>query len=352
MDINVIAQKFNIEGNISSISRYGDGHIAVTNLICTDKKRYILQKINNYVFKNVDGLMNNIYSVTEYLKKKGIESLEIVKTIDDELYLKDGADFYRMYKFIEGTYSQSMVASLDDFYNAGKAFGDFQNQLNDFDASVLVETIENFHNTPKRFEAFISALNEDTYNRAKTCKDEIDFVLSQKNNLSNIQDGLMNGNIPLRVTHNDTKYNNVLLDINTKEVRAIVDLDTIMPGSMLYDFGDAIRSGATIAKEDEEDINKVHFSLELFAAFTNGFISSMKDTITQDEISLIPYSAYLITIECGIRFLTDYLSNDVYFGASYETHNLVRARNHFKLCREMQDSFKEMENIVNQIILK
>lgn len=337
-----ICELFAIEGEIKSIEPYGNGHINRTFLVTTSgTKRYLLQVMNTNIFKDSDGLMNNICYVTEYLRSIGVETIEVIPTKDGAKYYK-GEQACRMYLFIEDTVTYQKVTDSKVFQSSGKAFGQFQNYLAKFDASVLVETIPNFHHTPKRFEAFKAALAADVCGRAKDCKEEIDFVLSHADTYSKVVDGLADGSIPLRVTHNDTKLNNILMDEKTNEARAIVDLDTIMPGSMLYDFGDSIRFGASTAEEDEKDLSKVHFDISLYEAYASGFCPEVKDSITEAEINLIPYSAYLLTIECGMRFLTDYLSGDTYFAIKYPEHNIVRARTQIRLAGEMEQQFEPM----------
>ena len=337
-----ICELFAIEGDIKSIEPYGNGHINRTFLITTSgMKKYLFQVMNTNIFKDSDGLMNNICYVTEYLRSIGVETIEVIPTKDSKKYYK-GEQACRMYRFIENTVTYQKVTDSEVFKSSGKAFGQFQNYLAKFDASVLVETIPNFHHTPKRFEAFKAALKADICGRAKDCGDEIDFILSHADTYSKVVDGLANGSIPLRVTHNDTKLNNILMDEKTNEGRTIVDLDTIMPGSMLYDFGDSIRFGASTAEEDEKDLSKVHFDISLYEAYAAGFLPEVKDSITDAELNLIPYSGYLLTIECGMRFLTDYLSGDTYFAIKYPEHNIVRARTQIRLASEMEQQFEPM----------
>ncbi len=347
--LSPIANLFEIDGNVVSISPYGEGHINVTYLLVTNKARYILQKMNTRVFPDANGLMANVIAVTEYLQAKGIETLEVVPLKSGESFLF-GEDCYRVYKFIENTISYQTVENNIVFENSGRTFGEFQNQLSSFDASRLFEVIKNFHHTPSRYLAFVGALEEDKCDRARLCKEEIHFVLQNKDNLSKIVDGIEDKSIPLRVTHNDTKLNNILMDATSNEARAIIDLDTIMPGSMLYDFGDSIRFGASTAKEDEKDLDKVHFAIDKFEAYARGFCSAVKDSITKKEVELLPYSAYLMTIECGIRFLTDFLQGDVYFATKYDDHNLVRARTQLKLASEIESKFDECLEIVYKIL--
>ena len=341
------AEQFRLEGKILSIEPYGEGHINVTMLVTTDKKRYILQKMNTRVFPNSDGLMKNICYVTEHLGKQGVETLEVIPTVDGASYLK-GEECYRVYAFIENTVTYQTVSDEKVFENSGFAFGEFQNYLASFDASLLTETIARFHDTPKRFADFKAALDADKLGRAKECAEEIAFVLSHGGTYGKVVDGLKDGSLPLRVTHNDTKLNNILMDEKTNTARAVIDLDTVMPGSMLYDFGDSIRFGASTAAEDEKDLDKVHFSLALFEAYTKGYLSAVKESITEKEKELLPYGAYLITIECGMRFLTDYLSGDTYFATKYAGHNLVRCRTQIRLAKEMEENFAKMSAIVEK----
>ena len=350
-EYKAIAEKFDIEGEVIDIRPYGEGHINVTLLVTTDKTRYLMQKMNVNVFPDPVSLMNNVCYVTEYLKDKGVETLCVIKTKDGENFLKSEEN-YRMYVFIENTITYQTASDKNAFRNAGKAFGEFQNHLAGFDASLLVETINRFHDTPNRFANFKKALEEDKFDRAKTCKEEIDFILAHENTLGLVMEGIKDGSIPLRVTHNDTKLNNILMDATTGEARAVIDLDTVMPGSMLFDFGDSIRFGASTAAEDEKDLDKVHFDIDLFKTYAEGYCSAVKDTITDKEAELLPYGAYLMTIECGTRFLTDYLAGDTYFATKYEGHNLVRARTQLKLASEHEKQFDKMKEIVFSILEK
>lgn len=343
-----LLDKFLIEGKILSISPYGEGHINQTYLVETDKRRYILQRINDYVFPDVEGLMGNIRGVTEHLKKKGIETLSIVYTKEGKTYLNQSVP-YRVYEYIENTTTFQSIPDERVFENIGRAFGAFQNQLADFDAKTLVEVIPDFHNTPNRFIKFEDALTKDVKNRSRSCAEEIKFLFDRKDTLGKVIEGLKDGSIPLRVTHNDTKINNILMDSKTGEARAIIDLDTIMPGSMLYDFGDAIRSGAITAKEDEKDLSKIGINLNLFKAYAKGFCDALKHSITEKEKELLAYSVYLLTIEVAIRFLTDYLMGDVYFKIDYEDHNLIRAKAQIKYVKEIERNMKTMEEIVKGI---
>ena len=340
--------KFNIEGEPISITPYGEGHINQTFLVETDKKRYLLQRINPFVMPNVEGLMENICRVTEHLKKKGTETLSVIFTKDGKSFYK-GEGYYRVYDFIENTVTYQRITDERVFENIGRAFGTFQNQLADFNAGLLVEVIPNFHNTPDRFCKFEQAVKNDVKNRAATCSEEIEFFKERKNTLGKIVEGLADGSIPLRVTHNDTKVNNILMDAVTNDARAIVDLDTVMPGSMTYDFGDAVRSGANTAKEDERDLSKITINLGLFKAYAKGFCGAVKQSITKKEKDLLAYSVYLMTIEVAIRFLTDYLMGDVYFRTKYENHNLIRAKAQIQYVKEIEKNMAEMEKIIREL---
>ena len=347
-----VTDRFCLEGKVVSVEPYGNGHINRTYLVTTDRKRYIMQQMNTTVFPDTEGLMNNICLVTEYLRSKGEETLDVIPTKDGKSFYRDEKDGkpYRFYAFIENTVSYQIVEDADVFRNSGQAFGNFQNKLSGFDASQLVESIKDFHNTPKRYKAFEKAVSEDKFGRLEGCKAEVDFVMARKDTFSKVTDGLESGEIPLRVTHNDTKLNNILMDAKTNKARAIIDLDTIMPGSMLYDFGDSIRFGASTALEDEKDLDKVHFDISLFKAYAEGFLSAVREGITAKELELLPYSAYLLTMECGMRFLTDYLSGDTYFSTKYPEHNLVRTRTQLKLASEMEKSFEDMSGICKDCV--
>ena len=345
-----IAEKFALLGEIVSIEPYGNGHINSTFLLVTDKKRYIFQKMNTTIFKDSEALMRNICLVTEHLRAKGIETLEVIPTKDGKSFYHGEEGAYRVYAFIEHTVAYDKVDDAAIFMASGKAFGEFQKELADFDASLLADIIANFHNTPVRFENFKRALAADALGRAKDCKEEIDFVLSRADKYSIITDAMAKGEVPLRVTHNDTKLNNILMDSESGNARAIIDLDTVMPGSMLYDFGDSIRFGASTGAEDEKDLSLVNFDISLFEAYVKGYCGAVKESITEGEADLMPWGAFMMTIECGMRFLTDYLEGDTYFATKYEEHNLVRCRTQFKLASQMQERIDEMREIVLKVV--
>ena len=345
---DVMAQ-FQIEGTLKSVEPYGSGHINVTYLAVTDKKRYILQKINNNLFTRVDKLMNNIYLVTEHVKNKCPEKtvLTLVKTLDNEPFLTHEGNYYRVYDFIEESVCLQIPRNTDEFYESAVAFGDFTNMLCDFDATQLYEILPNFHNTVDRFKNFEIALEKNLSGRAELAQPEIEFALARKGITSKIVDLIASGEMPLKVTHNDTKLNNVLLHKDTLKGLAVIDLDTVMPGSVCYDFGDSIRFGCNSSYEDEEDLSKVYFKMDMFEAYVKGYLSSMSD-ITEVEKECLVDGAILMTFECGIRFLSDFLDGDTYFKTTKVNHNLFRCRTQFKLVSEMEKNRELMLEIVRK----
>ena len=331
---NDILQHFEIETNAES---YGNGHINDTYLVTMP--RYILQRINTSIFTNPDELMDNIENVTAFLRRKLIAAggdadrgtLTVVPAKDGGKYYKvDDNNVFRVYRFIEGTKTIENSKTAEDLYEAGVGFGNFQKLLADFPVDRLYETIRDFHHTPKRIEALREAVREDKAGRAESVKKEIEFALENAGWADSVVKGMEDGRIPVRVTHNDTKINNILFDQESGKAVCVIDLDTVMPGSALYDFGDVLRMGGSSAAEDETDLDKVWFEVSAFEAFARGYLSEMKDALTETEIALLPLSVKLMTYECGIRFLTDYLNGDTYFKIHREHHNLDRARNQFK----------------------
>ncbi len=351
IDLNEILNQFGID---SRITEYGNGHINDTYL--TEKPYYILQRINVDVFKNPKELMENIDCVTAFLREKitkeggdpNRETLTVIPTKDGKHYYEyDKNHVFRAYHFVEGTKTVEEDCTLNDLYQAGIGFGKFQRRLDDFPADKLHDTIPDFHHTPKRVEALKQAIKEDKAGRAASVKSEIEFALKCADSFASmVTDKMENGEIPLRVTHNDTKINNILLDKETGEAVCVIDLDTVMPGSMLYDFGDALRIGGSTAAEDETDISKIHFDKEAFRAFAEGYLKETGAILTDAERSLMAYAPKLITFECGTRFLTDYLNGDTYFKIHYPEHNLDRARNQYQLVREIITMEPELKKIV------
>ena len=346
--LNVVSH-FVLDGQVLSVEPYGSGHINVTYLAVTDKKRYILQKINSNLFKEVDRLMNNIYLVTEHLKKKAPNKvvLTLVKTVDGKPYLALDGEYWRIYDFIENSVCLQIPRDTNEFMQSAISFGDFTNMLSDFDATQLFEILPNFHNTVKRFENFEIALEKNLSGRKELCQPEIEFALARKDLANRIVSLIESGEMPLKVTHNDTKLNNVLLNAETLEGLAVIDLDTVMPGSVCYDFGDSIRFGCNSSYEDEEDLSKVYFKMDMFEAYVKGYLQTMSN-ITDVEKQHLVDGAILMTFECGIRFLSDFLNGDTYFKVHKENHNLYRCRTQFKLVSEMEKHREEMLAIVKK----
>lgn len=362
MDLMQISGQFSVSGDCLEVKPFGNGHIndtyAVTCVSEGGVRRYILQKLNSRVFPHPTALMNNFAAVTAYLrpiiKKEGgdpdRECLKVIPTVQGAAYYVDGeGEVWRMTQLIENTDAYLVAENCAMFEDAGRAFGLFIKRLEGFDAASLIEVIPDFHNTVKRYENLEKAVAADKAGRASGVKDLIDFARARKDKTSVIVSALKEGRIPLRVTHNDTKLNNVLIDTATQKAICVIDLDTVMPGSLLYDFGDAIRVGCSTAEEDEKDLSKVNFDRENFVAFTRGFMRGLGDNLTVNEEKLLPTGAILMTFECGMRFLTDYLEGDVYFKTAYPEHNLVRCRTQFKLVEEMEKSLDFMQKTVDDI---
>ena len=350
INLEEVLQQFNLSADIEP---YGNGHINDTFLVTP--KKYILQRINISIFKNPDELMDNIENVTAFLKKKIIaaggnperETLTVIPTKDGKKYYKlDDKNVFRLYIFVADTKSIENSKTPEDLYEAGIGFGHFQKLLDDFPVEKLYETIKDFHHTPKRIEALKEAIEKNAAGRADSVKDEIAFALENAAWAGDVIKGIEEGLIPVRVTHNDTKINNILFDEVTGKAVCVIDLDTVMPGSMLYDFGDALRMGGSTAAEDETDLDKVWFEEKAFEAFAKGYMSEMKDALTEEEIRLLPLSVKLMTYECGIRFLTDYLNGDTYFKIHREHHNLDRARNQFKLVADITAKEERLAEII------
>nr|WP_296483513.1 aminoglycoside phosphotransferase family protein [uncultured Acetatifactor sp.] len=357
-----VIRQFAVEGKLVDNRPYGNGHINDTYLLTFDmeqgrEKKYILQQMNGNVFRNPKQLMENVVRVTEYLRDvitaqggdPDRETLNVIRTLEGDFFYEDeNHDYWRMYLYVEGTLCLEKVENKNNFHDSGVAFGRFQKMLSDFPVEKLWETIPDFHNTPVRFLNFRKAVQEDRLGRAAGAEKEIQFVLSRKKDVSVLTDLLGEGKLPLRVTHNDTKLNNVLFDRETGKVLCVIDLDTVMPGLSLYDFGDSIRFGASTGAEDEQDLDKVRLDLELFEAFTKGYLEGCGGSLTEQEISMLPMGAKLMTLECGMRFLADYLEGDNYFKIHRERHNLDRARTQFKLVEEMESRWDELDVIVQK----
>lgn len=357
--------QFDLEGKLVDQHPYGNGHINDTFLLTYETsngdRKYILQRMNHAIFKKPQQLMENVVNVTEYLrrviKEQGgdpdRETLNVIKTRNGENYYEDSShNYWRMFLYIERTMCLEQVESAKDFYDSAVAFGNFQRMLADYPAEELYETIPNFHNTPSRFRDFQKAVQEDKLGRAALAKEEIAFALEREKDTPVLLDLLAEGKLPLRVTHNDTKLNNILFDADTKKALCIIDLDTVMPGLSHYDFGDSIRFGASTGAEDEKDLSKIELDLSLFEIFTKGFLEGCGGSLTEKEIEMLPMGAKLMTYECGIRFLADFLEGDVYFKIHRKEHNLDRARTQFKLIADMEEKWDRMTAIVEKYKIK
>lgn len=355
MEFKEIIEQFQVPETFISCEPYGEGHINDTYLVTCEGRKYILQRMNHHVFQHPEQLMSNIVKVTEHLKKKIVENggdplretLTVIPTKDQKsFFVTPDGNYFRMYYFIEKAKTYQVVEKPVHFYNAAKAFGRFQKLLNDFPADELYETIPNFHHTQKRFEALKKAIAENKAGRKAEVESEIAFALEREKDVSVLVDLIAKKKIPLRVTHNDTKFNNIMIDDETNEGICVIDLDTVMPGSLLYDYGDSLRFGTNPVSEDEKDLSKVYMDVELFEQFSKGFIEEMGDTLTETERQFMPFSAKLMTFECGIRFLTDYLEGDHYFKIHYPEQNLDRTRTQFKLVADMEQKMEQMKEIV------
>ena len=350
---------FKLPGELKECVVYGNGHINDTYRLTYETpngtKRYILQRMSCSIFKDPVGLMENVGGVTSWLRKKIIanggdperETLTIVKSQENLPYFRDSkGEYWRVYLFIEGATSYDAVKDDNDFYQSAVSFGHFQRLLADYPAETLHETIEGFHDTKKRFARFKEVLAADVMGRAASVQKEIQFVLDHEETANVLGDLQAAGELPLRVTHNDTKLNNIMIDKATGKGLCVIDLDTVMPGLAINDFGDSIRFGASTAAEDEVDLDKVTCSMDLFDIYTKGFIEGCKGSLTAKEIEMLPMGAKVMTYECGMRFLTDYLEGDVYFKIHRENHNLDRARTQFKLVADMEAKWEIMKEIV------
>ena len=360
--IEQIVKQFKIKGEVFDIIHNNTGNINKTYIVYVNNdsqiKKYILQTINTNVFKEPYLLMQNIKNVTKYCRnylksnnedyKRG--ALNVIRTINDENLLKTkDNEYYRMYDFVENTKSYDKTEDKKTFYNVGKAFGRFVRMLDGYPINELIETIPNFHNTKIRYMDFINSVNNDLYNRVKNVTEEINFIHERKKYMGIIVDLIENKQIPVRVTHNDTKINNILMDSVTNEAVCVIDLDTVMPGSALYDFGDAIRAGAAKTYEDDTNLNNVGINVEYFTSFTDGYLKETKDILTKTETEHLALSCIILTLELAMRFLTDYINGDTYFKCDYENHNLDRARNQIALVKNMEKNYIQMDNIVKNI---
>ncbi len=351
--MHTVLCRFALSGTPVSCEPYGNGHINGTQLVvCDNGAKYILQRINTSVFREPIPLMRNIELVTAHLRRtvsdpRGV--LNLVPTHDGMHYAVENGAYWRVYDLVyDSVCYQAATEAL--FYETAVAFGRFQNQLNDFPAELLAETIPHFHDTPARYAALVHAVEENASGRRASVEPEIEFALGKEAFTHTLTDLQASGDLPLRVTHNDTKINNVLFDATTHKALCIVDLDTVMPGLSVNDFGDAIRFGASTAAEDERDLSRVHFDLDLFETYVRGYLSTCGKSLTQAELDMLPVGAKMMTLECGMRFLADHIAGDVYFHISRENQNLDRARTQFQLVREMDTRWIDMRRIVKETV--
>jgi hypothetical protein len=337
--------------NETYIATYGQGGIPV---------RYVHQKINKNVFKKPDEVMENIMRVTGHIRDR-LEDLgekevtrkviTVIPTRNGQPYYRDeNGDYWRTFLFVENVRSYEAVESTEQAIEAGRGFGKFQNCLVDLQGERLHETIPFFHHSRKRFEAFKAAVEADKYRRAEHAMREIEFAFRREAMVDVLLDAMETGEIPERITHNDTKFNNVLLDLRTGKAMCVVDLDTVMPGLALYDFGDMVRTTTSPTLEDEKDLNRVEMRMEMFEALTRGFLTEVGPSLTPAEIRYVPFSGKLMALTIGLRFLTDYLSGDFYFRVHRPGHNLDRARTQFKLVESIERQEEEMGKVVERIM--
>lgn len=361
MNIEAIIKNFDFWGTFIDCRPYGNGHINDTYLLTFERedgeRRFILQRMNTNVFRNPKELMENIENVTAWIGRKirengGDIKRETLNVIPDKIgnpYMVDeDGNCWRAFFYIEDTSCYDEVKDEKDFYESAVAFGNFQRLLADYPAETLHETIPDFHDTAKRFGTFRNVLNADVCQRAASVEKEIQFVLDREAYMHKLVDMLAQGILPLRVTHNDTKLNNVMIDNKTGRGICVIDLDTVMPGLSVYDFGDSIRFGASTAAEDEKNLDKVECDLHLFEVYTKGFVEGCSGALTDAEMDSLVDGAIMMTLECGMRFLTDYLDGDHYFKVHYEGQNLDRCRTQFKLVWDMEQKRDQMQEIVNQ----
>jgi len=361
-DLKQIVQKFDISGTFTSAVPYGSGHINDTFKVDTRQSAapdYILQRINHQVFKNVPKLQENILRVTMHLRKKlesipgsdpDRETLTLISGPDQLPYYHDAdGNFWRMYLFIRDNKSYNRVQIPDQAYEGGKAFGRFQRLISDLEGNPLFETIPHFHDMAMRLDTFFETIHRDPHHRTKKARDEIRFVEQRAEEMKKIQQLGQAGFIPERITHNDTKFNNVLLDLNDKGL-CVIDLDTVMQGYIHYDFGDAIRTSTNTADEDESDLSRVKMDLQLFKSFSEGFLKETGLLLNKTEVEHLAFSSRMMTFIIGLRFLTDYMDGDHYFKIQREDHNLSRARTQFKLVGSMEEQAQQMEDTINGIV--
>lgn len=360
-ELQKIAESFSIVGTIKSISRINKGYINRTYKVetiseCNHIQKYILQRINTNVFPDVDGLMDNFRLVTTLLSEKlsmpGCHKRGCVQTLrptqNGKLYYEDNSGVWRMMTYFDNVYSLDVPDNLEVFYYTGVSFGRFIKSMSSVDITQIKEIIPNFHNTMSRYRDLEKAISCDSVGRVDSVIDEIEFIRARTDLFSKITDALEAGIIPTRICHNDCNLNNILFDNETGLPVAIIDLDTVMPSSPLYDFGDSMRIGTNTAKDDEKDLSKVSCNLDMFEAYARGYLEACGDILTKEELELLPYAALIITAEDGIRFLMDHINGDTYYHIDYEGQNLDRARTQLKLLNDMEKKLPEIKDILQK----
>jgi Ser/Thr protein kinase RdoA (MazF antagonist) len=353
-DFYSIIRRFRIDGNVKNAYPYGSGHINDSYKVLTNDKNFLLQRINHEVFKDVRGLTSNISKVNDHLSEKItgkgslMQTLTAIRTLNGEfIYKDDDENYWRVFDFIENSKSYNRVENPELAYEGGKAYGWFIQMLNDFPVNMLVDTIPRFHDINFRLDNFLKAVQSNPKGRAREVEKEIEFVNQRADEMKRVLTLGSEGKIPVRVTHNDTKINNVLFDHEGKGI-CVIDLDTVMPGYVHYDFGDAIRTFTNTADEDEKDLAKVSMNLALYEGFAKGFLSETKSILHPSEIETLAFSAKIMTFIIGLRFLTDYLAGDIYYKTHYPVHNLTRAKVQFKLIESMEAQMNLMEEIIRK----
>ncbi|MCC8423681.1 phosphotransferase enzyme family protein [Mucilaginibacter sp. UR6-11] len=357
-DIAAIALKFQITGGISEVRKYGTGHINDTFLLKNSNAAdpdYLLQRINHQVFKDVLGLMENIARVTAHLQSKltpgtNQKLLQLIDTKDGGCFYRDGDNnYWRLYFFIPGSRSYDVAETTRQAYEAGMAFGRFQSTLSDMDPALLSETIVDFHNIQKRLKDFHEAVQVNKASRVSAVSAEIDIITRHEQAMSIINEWGQAGLLPKRITHNDTKLNNVLFDADDNAI-CVIDLDTVMTGYVAYDFGDAIRTITNTAAEDEPDLEKIQVNTDLFKAYTEGYLKTAGSFLTEKEVESLSWGMLLLPYMQGVRFLTDYLQGDTYFKIEYPDHNLIRAKAQFSLFTKLYEQSPQLRQIITETV--
>ena len=351
-----ICQQFRLDGQLIACTPFGNGHIKRTFLVVTNRARLcILPDMNGGIFRDISGVMENVAAICAHLRRKDSDprhSMTLVPTVAGRTYLEGDGHFWRMFDYVTDGVCLDLPETAGDLYECGVAFGMFQSQLADFPAETLHETIPQFHDTPNRFRQLRQAMAENRSGRLKAVQSDVDALLTYEEEANCMVALCAEGKLPLRVTHNDTKLNNVMLDAATRKPLCVMDLDTVMPGLVANDFGDAIRTGASTAAEDETDLSRVSLSLEMYRAFCQGFLSACGRSLTPLEVETLPWGAKLMTLENAVRFMADHLNGDVYFHISREGHNLDRCRAQLALVRDMERKWEDMHRIIREIMAK